>query len=128
MTNFSCLLDAYKLINYLANSEDSPIKKYTPKGADIDSVIDVYSVFQQQALALEELHDFLWPAKGKLGLRDYEKVFYADAAKDVFELRGIDRKQGCVLVVRPDQHIANILPLSAHKELSDFFAEFMLAP
>lgn len=119
---------AYKLVEYLANSENSPIKKYTPKGADIDSIIDVYSVFQQQDLAIEELHDFLWPAKGKLGLRDYEKVFYTDTAKDIFELRGIDCNQGCVLVVRPDQHIANILSLSAHTELSDFFAEFMLVP
>lgn len=120
--------DAYKLIDYLANSENSPVKKYTPKGADIDSLIDVYAVFQQQDLTIEELHDFLWPAKGKFGLRDYEKVFCTDTAKDIFELRGIDRKQGCLLVVRPDQHIANILPLSAHKELSEFFAEFMLAP
>ena len=119
---------AYKLVEYLANSENSPIKKYTPKGADIDSIIDVYSVFQQQDLAIEELHDFLWPAKGKLGLRDYEKIFYTDTAKDIFELRGIDCNQGCVLVVRPDQHIANILSLSAHTELSDFFAEFMLVP
>lgn len=118
--------DAYKLIDYLASSESSPVKKYTPKGADIDSVIDVYSVFQQQGLAIDELHDFLWPAKGKFGLRDYEKVFCAMTDEDIFELRGINSNQGCVLVVRPDQHIANILPLNAHKELSDFFAGFML--
>jgi phenol 2-monooxygenase len=35
------------LCEFLAESSDSPIMKYTPKGADIDSVIDVRAVFQQ---------------------------------------------------------------------------------
>jgi hypothetical protein len=33
-----------------------------------------------------------------------------------------------VVVVRPDQYIAHILPLDAHQALSDFFDGFMLAP
>ena len=118
---------ARALIQFLANSESSPVKKYTPEGADIDSVIDVYAVFQQQDLTIENLPDYLWPAKGKYGLRDYEKIFHADADKDIFEQRGIDRASGCMVVVRPDQHIANILPLNAHDELSDFFDEFMIS-
>lgn len=117
---------SYKLINFLATFEASPVKKYTPKGADIDSVIDICAVFQQQGLSIEDLPDFLWPAKGKYGLRDYEKVFHAVEGKDIFEQRGIDRSSGCMLVVRPDQHIANILPLNAYQELSEFFDEFML--
>jgi len=119
--------DVRKLVEFLEQADQSPVKKYTPAGADIDSVIDVYTVFQQQGLAIEEMPDYLWPVKGKLGLRDYEKVFEADEAQDIFELRGIDREQGCMVVVRPDQHIANILPLAAHDELSAFFDEFMLA-
>jgi phenol 2-monooxygenase len=89
-------------------------------------VIDVYTVFQQQDLAIENMPNFLWPSKGKFGLRDYEKVFQTSAEHDIFEPRGIDRSKGCMVVVRPDQHIANILPLNAHAELSQFFAGFML--
>lgn len=47
------------------------------------------------------------------GLCDYEKVFCADLKRgeDIFEMRGIDRAAGCVVIVRPDQYVGHILPL-----------------
>lgn len=115
------------LIRYLAHNPASPVLKYTSEEDDIDAVIDVYTVFQQQDLAIETLPAFIWPAKGKYGLRDYEKAFQCDSEHDIFEARGIDREQGCMVIIRPDQHIANILPLFSHEKLSAFFDEFMLA-
>ena len=117
---------AYQFIDFLANDESSPVQKYTPKGADIDSVFDTYAVFQQQDLSMHDLPDYLWPAKGKYALRDYEKVFHADKSNDIYDLRGVDRSAGCVVVVRPDQHIATILPVTAHEELTKFFDVFMI--
>ena len=117
---------AYQFVEFLATSPNSPAVKYTPKGADPDAVFDTYAVFQQHNLSMPDLHDYLWPAKGKYGLRDYEKVFHAQSGNDVFELRDIDRKNGCVVVVRPDQHVANILPVTAHDDLAAFFDVFML--
>ena len=119
--------ESYKLVEFLANDESSPVRKYTHEGADIDSVFDVYAVFQQDDLSVTDLPDFLWPAKGKFDLRDYEKVFQAETGNDIFDLRNIDRTSGCMVVVRPDQHIANILPLNAYGELAAFFDEFMIA-
>ncbi|WP_432698215.1 FAD-dependent monooxygenase [Marinobacterium sp. YM272] len=119
---------AYQFIDFLANDQSSPVQKYTPKGADIDSVFDTYAVFQQQDLSMHDLQDYLWPAKGKYGLRDYEKVFQAEEGNDIYDLRGIDRSAGCIVIVRPDQHVAAILPVSAHAELSKFFDVFMLEP
>ena len=118
---------AYQLIDFLANSATSPVCKYTRKGSDVDAVIDTYAIFQQQDLSMHDLPDYLWPAKGKYGLRDYEKVFQSQNGNDVYDLRGIDRDKGCVVIVRPDQHIASILPLSAHTEISNFFDVFMIA-
>ncbi len=118
--------EAYKFIDFLANDASSPVQKYTPKGSDIDSVFDTYAVFQQQDLEMIDLPDYLWPAKGKYGLRDYEKVFHTDANNDIYELRGVDRSAGCVVVVRPDQHIATILPVTEHEALTKFFDVFML--
>ena len=120
--------DSGQLIAFLANNPASPVVRYTAQHADIDSVIDVHGVFQQQDLAIENIPDFLWPPGGKYGLRDYEKVFYGEKDNDVFDLRGIDRSRGCMVVVRPDQHIATILPLTAHAQLAAFFDEFLLAP
>ena len=117
---------AYQFIDFLENDESSPVQKYTPKDSDIDSVFDTYAVFQQQNLSMHDLHDYLWPAKGKYGLRDYEKVFHSEDGNDIYDLRGIDRSAGCVVLVRPDQHIASILPVTAHDELTRFFDVFML--
>jgi len=117
--------DVYQLVDYLS-SPNSIVQKYTPKGADIDAVFDVYAIFQQQDLSFEYMPDFLWPAKGIYGLRDYEKVFSAEKGNDVFDLRGIDRMVGCMVIARPDQHIARILPLTAHNKLAEFFGTFMV--
>jgi len=118
--------DSNELIHFLAKADNSPVQKYTPAGSDIDSVFDVYAVFQQQDLSIEHMPDFLWPAKGKYGLRDYEKVFHAEEGNDIFEQRNIARSTGCMVVVRPDQHVANILPLTDHEALTAFFDEFMI--
>ena len=120
--------DVSQCIHYLANHPSSPVVKYTPATSDIDSVIDSYAIFQQSDLALPELPDYLWPAKGKYGLKDYEKVFHATQDDNIYDLRGIDKDKGCIAVVRPDQHIAALLPLTAHDELSAFFDVFMRVP
>lgn len=118
--------DISRLIAFLGADEKSPIRRYTPEGADIDAAIDLCMVFQQPDLGIEDMPELLWPAKGKYGLRDYEKVYHAEPGNDLFDQRGIDRAKGCMVVVRPDQHIATILPLTAHDDLVAFFAEFML--
>ena len=119
-----------KLCRHLANLAQSPIKQFTPSGSDIDAVFDVRAVFQQthHSLDLTAMPELLFPPKGRYGLRDYEKAFYAleDEDKDIYAMRGIDRKQGCLVVVRPDQYIAHVLPISDIDGLGDFFAGFML--
>jgi phenol 2-monooxygenase len=119
------------MCNFLTDNPTSPIRQYTPNKRDIDSLIDVRAIFQHnhRDLSLEDMPEFLIPPKGRYGLRDYEKVFCADLTHgdDIFEIRGIDRQQGCIVVVRPDQYIAHILPLHAYDELTGFFNGFMIA-
>jgi phenol 2-monooxygenase len=118
------------LSEFLASSPQSPLLRFTPAGADIDSVIDLRAVLQRahRDVKVEELPPILLPRKGRFGLIDYEKVFCPDfkQAANIFELRGIDREQGAIVVVRPDQYVANVLPLDAHGELTAFFAAFLL--
>lgn len=45
---------------------------------------------------------------------------------DIFEMRELDRDRGCMVVVRPDQYVAHVLPLDAYEELSEFFGNFLL--
>lgn len=118
------------LCNFLAEARESPLRRYTPAGADIDAVIDLRAVFQQdhRALAVEAMPALLLPRKGRYGLLDYEKMFCPDlkSGHDVFTMRGIDRKAGCMVVVRPDQYVAQVLPLNDHAALCAYFDAFML--
>ena len=118
------------LMDHLAQSDRSPIRRFTPAGADIDSVIDVRGIFQQghRDLKVEDLPAMLLPRKGRFGLVDYEKAFAPDLARgpDIFDLRGVDRVGGAMVLVRPDQHVANVLPLEAHDALAEFLGRFML--
>lgn len=119
------------LCEFLARSSDSPMRRHTPAGADVDSVIDLRVVFPQghRELKLQTMPDLLWPAKGPLGLRDYEKMFCPNpkSGVDVFDLRGIDRDRGAIIVVRPDQYVAQVLPLDDHHGLAAYFAGFLKA-
>jgi phenol 2-monooxygenase len=118
-----------ELCEFLA-SDASPITRYTPADADPDSVIDVRAVFQQghRELAVDGMPSVLLPRKGRFGLIDYEKMFCPDPeAEDIFELRGVNREIGCMVVVRPDQYVAHVLPLHGHEALADFFAGILIA-
>ena len=87
------------------------------------------AILQQLHLELDwvQMHDFLKPQTGPLGLIDYEKVFcpLPDTDQDIFDLRRIDRGSGALVVVRPDQYVALTLPLDGYDELDEFFARFM---
>ena len=117
------------LCDFLSASPRSPIKRFVPTGADVDSVVDVRAVFRQShsGLKLDAMPAILLPKKGRYGLRDYEKMFCVDrkSGQDIFDMRGIDR-DGCMVIVRPDQYVAHVLPLDAYAELSAFFEGFMV--
>jgi len=119
-----------RLCDFLSEDPASPLRKYTRPGEDIDAVIDVRAVFPQahRELAIEAMPALLLPHKGRYGLRDYEKMFCADRrdGQDIFALRGIDRQAGCMVVVRPDQYVAQVLPLDGHGQLAAYFDGFML--
>jgi phenol 2-monooxygenase len=122
--------DIAALCDFLLNDPHSPVRRYTPDGVDVDSIIDMRAVFQQshRHLALEKMPHLLLPAKGRFGLIDYEKIFCPDLknGQDIFNMRGIDRQAGAIVVVRPDQFVASIMPLQARESLTAFFDGFMV--
>ena len=122
----------HRLADWLETHPDSPVRRHTRAGDDIDAVIDVRAVFQQtfDQLACEQMPSLLKPKTGKLGLQDHEKVFCVDhkGIGDIYEMRAIQRDTGCLVIVRPDQYIAHVLPLDAFDELSRFFAGVLRDP
>ena len=118
------------LCDFLAHAPASPVRRHTPANMDVDAIFDIRAIFQQphQSLSMDDLPELLWPTKGRFGLRDYEKAFCVDSkAGDIYDLRGVNREQGCMVVVRPDQYVAQVLPLDSHGLLSDYFAGILTA-
>ncbi|GAA4840401.1 FAD-binding monooxygenase [Actinomycetospora corticicola] len=97
------------------------IARFTPPTVDPDAVVDVRAVLQQghRDVEVRDLPPVLLPRKGRFGLVDYEKTFCPRPGEDLFDLREVDREQGCLVVVRPDQYVAQVLPLHAYTDLAD---------
>lgn len=121
--------DLASLCKWLECDPASPLLRHTAPGEDIDAVIDTRAVFQQGFRELDHatMPGLLRPSIGRYGLCDYEKVFCADlkSGADIFDLRGIDRNAGCMVIVRPDQHVGHVLPLHGRAELSAYFAAIL---
>ncbi|MFE7844051.1 FAD-dependent monooxygenase [Microbacterium sp. NPDC057407] len=108
-------------------SDASPLARHTPAGADVDAVFDVKAIYQQryEDVDIAKVPAVFLPRTGPLGLTDWEKVYAAGpsawSTADIFAEREISR-DGAVVVVRPDQYVAAVLPLTATEELTAFFA------
>ena len=118
------------LARWLGDAPQSPVRRFTADGADLDAVIDVHGIFQgdhHEVADVTTMPEILVPRTGPLGLQDWEKVWACDPAEDVFAARAISR-DGAIVVVRPDQYVAHVLPLTARDELTAFFAGVLVAP
>ena len=115
------------LAGWLATSEESPVVRCTPAGADPDSVLDVHAVFRcgHHDIDMSEVPELFLPHSGPLGLQDWEKAWAIDPSEDIFAARGID-PAGAMVIVRPDQYVAHVLPLTARAELTAFFARILI--
>ncbi|MEV7135209.1 FAD-binding monooxygenase [Arthrobacter sp. NPDC093128] len=116
---------AADLAGWLANAPDSPLAA-TPEGADADAWFDVKVIYQQDhtSIDINAVPTVFKPEVGPFKLTYLENVYGTDPAADIFELRGLDRG-GVMVVVRPDQYVANVLPLTATAELAAFFAPIL---
>ncbi|WP_438353631.1 FAD-dependent monooxygenase [Microbacterium sp. CJ88] len=111
---------------WLGTADASPVRRFTPAGADLDALFDVKVVYQQPHEQIDVLAApaLFRPESGPLRLADWEKVFAAAPSAwtttDIFDERELSRG-GVVVVVRPDQYVAHVLPLEATDELAAFF-------
>lgn len=104
---------------------------FTPAGADVDAVFDVKAVYQQRydEFEITSAPELFLPKTGPLGLTDWEKVYAAGptvwTSADIFAERELSR-DGVVVVVRPDQYVAAVLPIDGVGELAEFLGGALL--
>lgn len=117
------------LCDWLEHDPASPVRRHTAPEEDVDAVIDTRAIFQQDFRTLDfgAMPTLLRPRVGRYAMCDYEKVFCADNKRgdDIFEMRGVDRAAGCIVIVRPDQYVGHVLPMHAHDALAGYFAAIL---
>lgn len=112
---------------WLTQDPASPYVATHREGADAASVFDVKSIWQQDHDVIEfaDVPDVFRPRFGPFQVHDEELIYAADPEADIYDLRGIDRERGCVVVVRPDMYVAAVLPLDRPELLAEFFAPIL---
>ena len=114
-----------------SSDQHSPLNTHVPQGDDPESLFDVKAIYPHDYTEIEltQVPDAFKPAGGPLGLVNVNNSFAQGTTwrtpADFYSERGIS-DTGCVIVVRPDQYVANILPLTATDELAEFFRGFLL--
>ena len=116
-----------ELADWLQNAPESPLAAQ-PAGGDDDAWFDLKVIYQQDHMEIDinAVPQVFKPQVGPFRLTDLNKVYGTNPEADIFDLRGLDRN-GVMVVVRPDQYVANVLPLTATAELGEFFAPLLPA-
>ncbi|WP_406691229.1 FAD-binding monooxygenase [Saccharopolyspora sp. ID03-671] len=111
---------------WITTSPQSPVVAHTPEGLDVDAWFDVKVIYQQDhaEFDLGSVPPAFLPKVGPYQCVDYEKVYAADPADDIFEARGVHR-DGALVVVRPDHYVSQVLPLEGTDELAAFFERIL---
>ncbi|KUG58014.1 FAD-binding monooxygenase [Nesterenkonia jeotgali] len=113
--------------HWLHTDPASPVRRHTPQAQDEDSLFDIKVIYQQahEKFDVTDAPRAFRPTVGPFGLTARDRIFGVNPEHDIFEERGISR-EGCVVVVRPDQYVAHVLPLTDTSALADFFAGIFL--
>ena len=115
------------LAEWLQSAPESPIAVHTPEGRDTSALFDIKVIYQQghHDIDLNDVPDAFKPIVGPFELVNLENVFGTVEGDDIFDVRGISR-DGAIVVVRPDQYVAAVLPLTGTDELSAYFRGALL--
>ncbi|GAA5828717.1 hypothetical protein JCM11251_005849 [Rhodosporidiobolus azoricus] len=117
------------------DSPSGPLRTYTPKGDDLDSVIELITVISNPRTSVEpnNFPEVLWPTKKPWGSRAYDKLYADDSGPVTPNERGEIYKnlqispKGCLVVVRPDQTVSLVCGLDDAQQIGKFFSRFLIA-
>lgn len=112
-----------------AEKPGSWLKRHTPEGQDIDTVIEILTIHSAKRTEVELLDDFpalLHPLRLNDMGYDYNKVFVDDKGfheehGQAYEGYGVDKERGCVVALRPDGYTGYIGELEDVESLDAYF-------
>ena len=122
----------FQAVQALGAALEEVLRRCTPAGQNLHTVVEVIALHSgtRDTIELLQLHDIYHPWDDELGW-DYWKVLSDDArtfgpCESAYEKYGISKKEGCVAILRPDQHVSYIGRLEDHDTLSQFFGDALI--
>ncbi|KAI1391801.1 FAD binding domain-containing protein [Hypoxylon trugodes] len=111
-------------------------------GASLEKFVNQFSSFNNPIIEvflihagtrdfnILDLHPVYHPWNDKLGW-DYWKVFSDDVGdfepcRSPYEMYGVDKQRGCMVVLRPDQHVSFIGPLADFDNIQRFLSNVLI--
>lgn len=120
-----------KKLGLSLSSDESFLRKFTPKDKPIDSVIEVLTVHSGPRYGVEllDLPETFHPWSESEGW-DYWKVFvddesYHEGHGHAYENYGVDKRLGAAVIVRPDQYVSWVGEADDFDAMDGFFGGFM---
>ena len=111
---------------------NSFLRKYSGSDQAVDPAIEVLTIHSSPRIEVElfDLDDIFHPYDENLGW-DYWKVFVDDVSHhegfdDAYYKYGIDKREGCVVVCRPDQHVGYIGALEDVGDMERYFSRILV--
>lgn len=118
-----------ELSDFLISDPASPFVRYRTEGADFDALIEPVVIYQQNYTEFEttDAPAAFRPLVGTHQIEYWENIYCALPDEDIFEERKLSR-DGVVVIVRPDQYVGAILPLTDHTALAAYFDGVFIDP
>jgi len=109
----------------------SSISRFAVEGKPIDSLIEVLMIHSASRVEVEfhDLPEIFRPFNERDGF-DYGKIYvddvsYHEGHGKAYEGYGVDKRRGCMVILRPDQYVSWIGDLEDVREMDTFFSGFM---
>ena len=115
------------------DDKESFLRRFTPPGAAYDSVFEILAVHNAPRVEAT-IFDFpeVFRHYDEVDGYDYWKIHvddmsYHEGHGKFYETFGISR-EGCIIVLRPDQYVSYIGPMEDVESVNKFFSGFMRVP
>lgn len=120
-----------RVVQNLGTALERLLKKYPSREDDKHSILEVLLLHSGSRASIEilDLCQIYHPWDEVLGW-DYWKIFSDDAnefepCESAYEKYGVGKTEGCLVVLRPDQHVSYIGPLDDLEPVRSFFEHFL---
>ncbi|KAI9710281.1 MAG: hypothetical protein M1820_002775 [Bogoriella megaspora] len=122
-----------KRVDEFCRALEKSLKRFTPAGTQIDSVVEVLTIHSAKRTEVELLDDFpaiLHPWSDEEGW-SYGKVFvddesYHEGHGHAYEQYGINEATGCFIILRPDQYVAYVGALEDVADVDTYFSDVLI--